>query len=464
MKFNVKNILAGFCLLILTASCDSFLDVHPKGEVLDDEMFKDAKGYENALYGIYGSMRNNDLYGRRLTYYTLDVMAQYFNFTSQDDYITPLRQYKYKETAVKEGFLTIWSKMYTTISNTNNILKHLDKTSSASLRYYDIYKGEALGLRAFLHFDLTRMFCEQSTDPGTKGIPYNTQFSLEEPQHEKLQDVYKHIISDLRTAEKLLDNPELYAYNASYNFLKDQKIHFNLNAVRATLARVYLTQENVDSALYYAKKVIAAPEYRLTQRTKIAFNGQLSPCETIFGLYSKSLYTITLSELYRFISYKSLALRTDINYRYTNITGNDYRWNAWFRIDAEKPCLKKLTDDYQLNTNIIRPDSLIPGINLIRLPEMYYIAAECLMKKNDPQAKEYFKTVLESRMELSSIPELNIDNLTEERFKEFIGEGQQFYHLKRLNLDMLSTGGEIIPASKAIFTPDIPEEEFNYRN
>lgn len=464
MKHYLKNIFTGLCLLSLTTSCNSFLDVHPKGEVLDDKMFKDAKGYENALYGIYGSMRDNDLYGRRLTYYTLDVMAQYFNFTSKDDYITPLRQFKYKETAVKEGFLTIWSKMYTTISNTNNILKHLEETSPARLRYYDIYKGEALGLRAFLHFDLTRLFCEQSSDPATKGIPYSTQFSLVEPQHEKLQNVYKHIISDLRTAEKLLDNPELYACNASYNFLKDQKIHFNLNAVRATLARVYLTQENPDSALYYAQKVIAAPEYHLTKRTKIAFNGQLSPGETIFGLYSKSLYTITYNELYKLVSYQSLALRPDIQDRYTNIAGNDYRWQAWFKTDGTGTCLKKLTDDYQLNTNISRPDSLIPGINIIRLPEMYYIAAECLMKQNKPEAKDYFKTVLESRMELANLPELNITNLTEERFKEFIGEGQQFYHLKRLNLDMLSTSGENIPADKTIFTPEIPEEEFNYRN
>lgn len=152
MNLNPKNILTGLCFLITTAACDNFLEVHPKGEVLEDEMFRNAKGYENALYGVYGSMRSNDLYGRNLTYYTLDVMAQYFNFTSQDDYVTPLRQFQYKETAVKAGFLTIWSKMYTAISNVNNVLKHLDNTSPDQLKYYDIYKGEALGLRAFFTF------------------------------------------------------------------------------------------------------------------------------------------------------------------------------------------------------------------------------------------------------------------------------------------------------------------------
>ena len=49
---------------------------------------------------------------------------------------------------------------------------------------------------------------------------------------------------DLKSAEQLLDDEELYASASSNaNFLKDQNIHFNLQAVQATLARVYLTEE-----------------------------------------------------------------------------------------------------------------------------------------------------------------------------------------------------------------------------
>ena len=44
--------------------------------------------------------------------------------------------------------------------------------------FYDIYKGEALGLRAYMHFDLLRLYADQATDAKTRGIVYNTAFSL----------------------------------------------------------------------------------------------------------------------------------------------------------------------------------------------------------------------------------------------------------------------------------------------
>ncbi|MDQ9789562.1 hypothetical protein RFZ51_15805, partial [Acinetobacter baumannii] len=56
----------------------------------------------------------------------------------------------------------------------------------------------------------------------------------------------------------------------------------------------------------------------------------------------------------------------------------------------------KLTDKVQLE-NGTRPEGQIPGINLIRLPEMYYIMAECLLSQDKEQAMKYFNDVLNSR-------------------------------------------------------------------
>ena len=113
--------------------------------------------------------------------------------------------------------------------------------------------------------------------------------------------------------------------------------------------------------------------------------------------------------------------------------------------------------------------SQIPGVNLIRLPEMYYIAAECLLRKNDPKAADYFNAVLESRGLVAlddRIPaeSLTIEKITQERYKEFVGEGQTFFNMKRLNLDIQAITGEILPAANSIYTVPVPEEEFNYRN
>ena len=68
MKMNLKNIIFILGVLFLGSSCENFLDVHPKGEVTGKELLKDRKGFENALYGVYATMRNQTLYGRYLSY------------------------------------------------------------------------------------------------------------------------------------------------------------------------------------------------------------------------------------------------------------------------------------------------------------------------------------------------------------------------------------------------------------
>ena len=115
MKLNIKNTIYGFCLLLLATSCDNFLDVHPKGEVVGKDLLTERKGFENALYGVYASMRNDKAYGAYMTYYIMDVLAQYFNCRGNSD-IMDLSTCKYKENPeVTKVFFDIWSTMYQNI-------------------------------------------------------------------------------------------------------------------------------------------------------------------------------------------------------------------------------------------------------------------------------------------------------------------------------------------------------------
>ena len=88
--------ICGLGLMVLATSCDNFLDVHPKGEIVGKDLLSERKGFENALYGVYASMRNDKAYGAYMTYYVMDVLAQYFNCPGNSD-ITDLSAFKYKE-------------------------------------------------------------------------------------------------------------------------------------------------------------------------------------------------------------------------------------------------------------------------------------------------------------------------------------------------------------------------------
>ena len=67
MKLNIKNMICGLGLMVLATSCDNFLDVHPKGEIVGKDLLSERKGFENALYGVYASMRNDKAYGAYMT-------------------------------------------------------------------------------------------------------------------------------------------------------------------------------------------------------------------------------------------------------------------------------------------------------------------------------------------------------------------------------------------------------------
>lgn len=471
MQHNIYNkikrltIASALCLGTLT-SCNDFLDVTPDGQEKLETILTTQQGLESALYGVYAQLRSSDLYGSNLSFKVLDILARHFTvYGGNNDHIAALEAYNYDYSDVEKDFENIWVKMYNNISNVNAVLSS-DLVSNAQAFPYTIYKGEALGLRAFMHFDLIRIFCRQYTlNPGASGIPYATEFSLNTPDFSALEECYSLIIGDLLEAERLLTEEENHLEET--DFMKDRSIHMNLHAVRATLARVYLTIGDKTNALAYARKVIEESGRKLTGMISLVGDvaGILSANETIFGVYYNEFYSIVSPGLQQHVSWSSLEPRRDCKEIFEK-DGQDLRFSAYFQEDPaySVPTFIKLTDTYELN-GISRPADIIPGINMIRLPEMYYIVAECLLESNPSLATEYFDTVIEHRglTKLSQRPDpvtLTQTIINEERYKELWGEGQNFFNLKRQNLQIsLPDGGSVMP----VYEIPIPDIESDYR-
>ena len=470
-------IFMGLVLLLFSTSCNKFLDIRPEGELTSNQLLKDAEGFETAMYGVYATMGKDNMYGVNLSHNMLDVLAQYF-VCPGNVFTDNVLKYNYKVAEVESGLSDVWSSTYSNIANVNNILKNLERFSPENFQYYNLYRGEALGLRAFMHFDLMRMYTENiKLNSAASGIPYSTDVNLKAPPFIPLADVYTKLIADLTAAEQLLSadqqNITFPKTNSSYNFLKDREIHFNLYAVQATLARVYLTKGDLPNALLYAEKVIKANKYQLLAPMEIGngiLRGVLYPKETIFGLYSTTFYTRVYNRFYLQTSFFAYDNRSDIVATYNNVQGgHDYRVDAFFKTPTTKLRFVKLVDQYQVdNQEFLRPAGRIKGINMIRLPEMYYIAAEALLVTDPEKARDYFDIVLKSRGliglkdRVPAVP-LTLDLITADRFKEFIGEGQTFFNMKRLNSNIFTTDRQTVPASKAIYVLPIPLAEFDYR-
>ena len=471
--FFIKTVMA-VGITIAATSCEGFLDITPDGQVKRDEMLATNEGVEDALYGVYAKLRNTTLYGQEMYFSSLEIMSQTL-YCYGNTGVTALGQYDYNNTTVKNVFAMIWNDMYNNISNVNSVL-NAPLVDGANAYPANIYKGEALALRAMMHFDLMRLFAEQITvNPNAKGIPYATEFSLKTPDFETLAENYNHVLADLQEAERLLADEGEYENTTS--FMADRQIHLNLHAVRALMARVFLTKGDKEKALEYAEKVIVQSGRQLKTKTEVINDvaGVLSKKECLFGVYFSGFYTQVSAKLQQTISYSSLDLRGDFMEMYEKgVSGLDFRTTAYFTsVDlggTAKYRLSKFTDIYDLQNNAsARPADLIQGINMIRLPEMYYIAAECLLDKDYPKALDYFNEVVTNRG-LDALSGEGEETLTQEvinteRYKEMIGEGQTFFNMKRLNLSIPSYDNSVTYRPEdGIYVVPIPDSEYENRN
>lgn len=462
-----------YMLLVLftTTSCEGFLNITPEGQSKRDQLLSTPQGIEDAMYGVYSQMRSKSLYGQELHFSTLEILSHTL-WCNGSDGVEAMGKYDWSHSAVKSVFEAVWTEMYKNISNVNSVLD-APLVKNATLYPYTVYRGEALGLRAFMHFDLVRLFAEQYTvNPEADGIPYAMEFSLNTPDFESLEKNYEHILADLHEAELLLVDEDEYENKS--NFMLDRQIHFNLRAVQATLARVYLTMGDKENAAHYALAVINDGKYTLKEKTEVVNDlaGILSKKETIFGVYYAGFYTNVNAKLQQMTSYYSLDLREDFMTLYEkDASGSDYRVMAYFSESGTgsgtKYRLSKFTDIYEHNNNSAnRPADLILGVNMIRIPEMYYIAAEALLESNYTQALELYNTVRIHRgLEALADKELTIDLINDERCKEMIGEGQTYFNMKRQNLQIDSYDGKTqYQPSAGIYSIPVPDIEKENRS
>ena len=206
MKKTALYIAIGALSLAALPSCNKFLDVQPKGTLLQEVQFSSLQGYYDAFYGVYGTMAKSDLYGQRMTNGFVDELAQMFGSTGATSTSVKTRAYNYTDVSVQAEIYSLWLGQYQVISYVNNILANLESPSFSSSHLSQL-KGEALGLRAFLHFDLVRLFAEDyQRGKDSRGIPYSYDFNLKNRTVYTVAGTYENILKDLDEAERLLSD------------------------------------------------------------------------------------------------------------------------------------------------------------------------------------------------------------------------------------------------------------------
>ena len=257
----MKKILIYLCILLtgIGWSCSDWLDVKPSDRISEENAFSSVAGFKNALNGIYVELNKDNLYGRRLTVDFVEILAKRYYVNSENDWAYDLMNYEYGGSTVKGYLQGIWGTAYKLIANTNLLIKNCDENREVLPNdYYGVCKGEALALRAMLHFDLFRLFGPvYSVDSLALSIPYYKEFSLEVAPQLSGTSFMDNVINDLIDAADLLGeyDPILTSgIQGAFDdyFLQNRNLRLNYYAVQGLLARAYLYKGDNENALIHA--------------------------------------------------------------------------------------------------------------------------------------------------------------------------------------------------------------------
>lgn len=478
------------CLLLLvlcSSSCSKWLDVSPKTQVKEGDQFASRQGFIDALFGMYQKLTPTTAYGANLSYGFLDILAQrYDNKAATSNQYYQTARYNYLAGNETVG---IWSQLYAAIAQCNFILLHIEEHRDVLTdQEYGIVKGESLGMRAFLHFELLRMFApayKDGTNAGVLAIPYMDRFQVKPQNRQTVQAILDLCEADLKAAEALLSvYPGIDQIADNQNSTNSDLLrmyrqnHLNYWAVKAVLARMYLYKGNKPLALQYAKEVIDSKKFRFILNAAeldvdpASVNANLTfTMEHVFSVYVNDLKTnadvlfkpvvagtpdandlfIGRARLNNLYEVQTPGYTTDIRNPFSVKT-------LWNQVAVTAVYTKKY---YVENTQNVRA-SLVP---LIRLSEMYYIAAEA--SATITEGLVYLNTVRTARLlpvlaQPASTALMDLE-IQKEYQKEFFAEGQLWFYYKRRNISNIPDGvGN--PMSDDKYTFPRPNAEIEFGN
>lgn len=472
-----------FCSLLV--SCDSWLEVKPYDKIAEGELQQTEEGYQKMLNGIYIDLNSDALYGKSLTVEMVEVMGGAYAIGTDNSVwgnYKDLASYKYGTEYWRDRLSQTWNKAYALILNCNKILESIDANQGlfTGNNYY-IVKGEALALRAMLHFDMLRLFGPvYSKNSDKTSIPYYTKVENTPEDLLPAKEVAEKVTADLEDARILLANDPVKtegtlmsgSQDGSSNFLRYRALRLNYYAVEGLLARVYLYMGDKTNAFKYASDVIKTVNggfFSFVNKNLVvgspADPDRIFSSEVLFALTNTSrgnLYKnyYDPARLPNYVFRMDNSLMDNLIYGGATRTGgyqDDYRYRADWVATGSNRYFYKYKD--MVATGSIQ-NTMIP---MLRLGEMFLIAAEC---QGDNLANGVsYVNFLRSHRGVNNLQTLTPDLLKYEYIRELYGEGQLFYLYKRLDSDIItsSSSSKNTKASDAVFVVPLPDSETENR-
>lgn len=467
MRKIYSLLMAAILVTLMLPSCD----LNPESNNLITEDQLDAGAAEGYLNTAYRNLHSFGYYGQQMMVMG-DVLADNADIANNTG--------RYVAANVNQIYAhySFWATAYAIIGYTNLAISAAEKAlanNELSQEEADQIIGQALFIRALCHFDIARAY---GYEPGLEVGGFDLSAVIRDEPVFTLDDaapkarstnreVYDFVISDLERASILLDGNE--PSGTPYRAGKA--------AVQALLARVLLYRGDAANgdfakAVAYADSAMANTDARLSPFLSQYYDND-GFINTIYELgvvadwlgddlgnapkpHPESVFELDIDGA------KDWSTVDGVNNSLSSLTNNYVNGNN-FSVKIAEDLQNALAGDPQddvrqylyagdgavrkwLGNSKTNADPNCRNIPVIRYAELLLIKAEAALRNGDvPTAQAAVDELKNTRYFAASPapsdPDDLFDAILAERRREFAFEGQRFFDLKRLGLDISKDGG-----------------------
>jgi hypothetical protein len=437
------------------SSCSKAIDQDPTHTVDGSQFFNTIEDYEKALIGVYARLLQDGYYGTSNTGANAlvglpDIMSD--NLFESSESLGNFQDYsRWTYTADDASIADMWLDMYRIVQQSNLVLRGLDKFAATNPGAVNRIKAQAIALRAMAHFDLLRYFGEDEDRNSTaKGIAYVEVFDVEQkPARLNVKASYDKIEADLKNAKLLMQNMDRAIQGNGTS--GGDRSYVDDMVVNAILARMYLTANELDSAVKYSTLVInARPLASRANFPNIWID--VTTAEVIWSVKFEAFNSDIGSVMYYSVGNRA-EYRPTTNLLTLYDQANDVRYASYFRLvqrganrnDPTRPARTVLIKHDAKQSSLPKPDGIV-NFKAFRTGEMYLIRAEAYARLggvSEALALADLNTLRAARIN-NYVPvvltgQALLTAIEQERRKELVGEGHRFLDLKRTTRTIIRT-------------------------
>ncbi len=449
-------------LLLTVISCKKVIDVEETDFIGGDIALKTVGNNQQGIIGAYAGLGTEMAILLNATLADEVKKSEFYNAATTHEW-----QYTSTDIGIRDNF-TAFTPYYRVIDRVNRVLQALpsaDSTKAGDNTLRSRLRGEALFLRAFSHFELSRYYTG-NYEPNGLALAYMEVPSLEPQARITMQPFYQKLMADMAEAKTLLPNNLTDIYRA------------NKLTVSGLQARVALYMKDWPNAITYATEYINA----IPLASSATFDGiwkDANTEEVAFKLKRTPSIGTKIGSLFRGTSANATTIGT------VTWMPTDKLWNAYDQVNdirfssylKDEPLLaaagrpSHIVKKYE-GTGYGTAGENVADAKVFRTAEMYLIRAEAKAETNDfvgaaLDINALRKTRITGYTDVSFVSrDEAIAAIMLERFKELAFEGHRFWDLRRKNLpverlasDAPSALGTTLPAGNFRFLLPIPNTE-----